>query len=340
MKSSFTVRVILLLFLVSSLSYGSLYAQRSSGTSNGRSSSGSSSPAVQQGGRSSGGTSSSGSGGQGRMPVDTRSSGGGTGNGRTGSGSSGQINRGSSSGGLSNGRSDVPGTSGGGNNIESHPQKTPSVPGRQEPAGSSRPANTPRPVERPRPVPKPEENVTIIERPREPKRKRPSGVVKRPVYKPGTFVSRIPKSAVKIYFDGIHYHYDQGIYYRLLNNMYMVCRPPIGVVVDFIPTRVVVATIDITEYEANPFTGRVEPFVRRADVYYDNGVFYIEEPTWGFRVIEPVIGAWVSDLPIDKVRYMRNGRIYYSVAGANYLYVREGNEDWYIVVSSDYPHPR
>jgi hypothetical protein len=56
-----------------------------------------------------------------------------------------------------------------------------------------------------------------------------------PRYAPGHTVHRLPKGAVSIKHNGVHYRFHNGIYYRYIDDDYRVVLPPAGLIVQSLP---------------------------------------------------------------------------------------------------------
>lgn len=64
---------------------------------------------------------------------------------------------------------------------------------------------------------------------------------------------------------------------------------------------------------------------RDHDYYYFSGLFYINEPSVGYVIIAPPVGAEVSDLPPGAEDVVANDTIYYYAAGAFYVQQPDSN---------------
>ena len=155
----------------------------------------------------------------------------------------------------------------------------------------------------------------------------------------------LPRGYVTMRIGGIDYYYYDGIYYRpYLLGGYYVCRPPRGTVIastllNVALTAIVINTIrdevararraaTLSTVYGNTRTGYV---VRTSDdyyktnlltqanqeYYYQDGVFYILK-NGQYYVIEPPIGALVTEIPADYDEIELDGRTYYQVEDTLY----------------------
>lgn len=84
--------------------------------------------------------------------------------------------------------------------------------------------------------------------------------------------SVLPRHPHLIIHGGQRFYFSGGVWYRLANNIYVVVRPPIGIVVPFLP----------------PFYTRV--WVGPYPYYYANDVYYVSSPQ-GYNVVEQPQGT-------------------------------------------------
>jgi hypothetical protein len=90
---------------------------------------------------------------------------------------------------------------------------------------------------------------------------------KREVYKTGVIVRKRPAKGITLRFGGASFIFDNGFYYRHVNNVYKVVRPPVGLRVEYLPTG----------YEHIIVQGR--------SLYFYQGIYYGLD-NGGYRVIE------------------------------------------------------
>ena len=161
----------------------------------------------------------------------------------------------------------------------------------------------------------------------------------------GHRLTTLPRGYVKMRIGGIDYYYFDGVYYRrYLLGGYYVCRPPRGTTIASTLFNVALTAIAIntirdeiaraqraavlsTRY-GNTNTGYVvrtsddyynTNLVNQAgqDYYYQDGVFYILK-NGQYYVIEPPIGALVTEIPADYDEIVLEGRTYYQVEDTLY----------------------
>ena len=161
----------------------------------------------------------------------------------------------------------------------------------------------------------------------------------------GHRINVLPRGYVVMRIGGIDYYYIDGVYYRrYLLGGYYVCRPPRGTTIASTLFNVALTAIAIntirdeiaraqraavlsTRY-GNANTGYVvrtsddyynTNLVNQAgqDYYYQDGVFYILH-NGQYYVIEPPIGALVTEIPADYDEIVLEGRTYYQVEDTLY----------------------
>ena len=161
----------------------------------------------------------------------------------------------------------------------------------------------------------------------------------------GHRLNTLPRHYTVIRIGNVDYYYCDGIYYRrYLLGGYYVCRPPRGTVITSTLFNVALTAIAIntirdeiararraaalsTGYGVN----RTDYVVRTSDdyyntnllnqagqdYYYQDGVFYILK-NGQYYVIEPPIGALVTEIPNDYDEVVIEGRTYYQVEDTLY----------------------
>ncbi|MBQ6299325.1 MAG: hypothetical protein IJK79_02935 [Bacteroidales bacterium] len=161
----------------------------------------------------------------------------------------------------------------------------------------------------------------------------------------GHRINILPRGYVVMRVGGLDYYYYNGVYYRpYLLGGYYVCRPPRGTTIastmfNVALTAIAINTIrneierarraaTISTVYGNTRTGYV---VRTSDdyyntnllnqagqdYYYQDGVFYILH-NGQYYVIEPPIGALVTEIPNDYDEIELDGRLYYQVENTLY----------------------
>lgn len=166
----------------------------------------------------------------------------------------------------------------------------------------------------------------------------------------GYRVKTLPIGHTVVHFGGVSYHFHNGIYYRPYGVEYVICRPPVGAyfarsLFDLTLTSIKInmltnaarkaarAAALAAEYAAINSSYRVRTASQIAetiaydnqDYYYDDGVFYIIK-NGNYYVIEPPVGALVTQLPYDYEVITLRGDDYYIVDNALYeVVVIDGN---------------
>lgn len=113
------------------------------------------------------------------------------------------------------------------------------------------------------------------------------------------------------------YYYRDGIYYRYVNNKYVIHRPHVGFRVASIP-----------EYRLVKVHG--------VSYYYYYGAFYtFSAPTREYIVVTPPVGAIVESIPEGYEKIDIDGNTYYIVGGVQYKAVIFNGEIWYEVIKVD-----
>ena len=166
-----------------------------------------------------------------------------------------------------------------------------------------------------------------------PKKFMPGRPFRIPQYTVGTYVNHVPLSAVSLVFGDIRYFFCEGVFFRPVGATFQVCRPPVGMTVNYLPTYMVVASMKVPVERWNPGAARWERYVQKEKVYYHDGVFYVKESARNrYRVIPPLKGTWVTYLPPDRISLMVGGELFFRVDDTYYLHKRVSGEDWFIVV--------
>jgi len=113
------------------------------------------------------------------------------------------------------------------------------------------------------------------------------------------------------------YYYRDGIYYRYVNNKYVIHRPHAGFRVATIP-----------EYRLVKVHG--------VSYYYYYGTFYTYmAPSREYVVVAPPVGAIVESIPEGYEKIDIDGNTYYIVGGVQYKAVIFNGEIWYEVIKVD-----
>ena len=159
----------------------------------------------------------------------------------------------------------------------------------------------------------------------------------------GYRINYLPHRAVLRVHNHINYYYYDGIYYRpYFGGGYVICRPPIGTYIsstllDVALTVAVINALNNAVERANRAVALAESYsrintaytVREVDsyvtnvanqndeYYYQDGVFYTLS-NGQYYVIEPPIGALITQLPEDYVEVKIGDETYYQVEDALY----------------------
>lgn len=136
----------------------------------------------------------------------------------------------------------------------------------------------------------------------------------------GYYIERLPYGAKIIHRGPYDYYYVSGRYYRYINNVYVICRPPVGAI---IAKSVLNNLLRLTNYAIRDAYGR-------SHRYYtdDDGVYYLKSGS-NYVVVDPPIGAIVYDLPYGFEEVTLNGTKYYKVDDNFYELVYNGPNDYY-----------
>lgn len=98
---------------------------------------------------------------------------------------------------------------------------------------------------------------------------RAPAVNKRVVYKTGAVIRKAPTNGLALRFGGVSFIFNEGLYYRHVNQVYTVVRPPVGLRVSYLPNG----------YEHIIIKGRPYYFLQGIYYVFDNGDYrVIEEP--------------------------------------------------------------
>ncbi|MFH7001219.1 DUF6515 family protein [Flavobacterium bizetiae] len=131
-----------------------------------------------------------------------------------------------------------------------------------------------------------------------------------------SYTKTIPKSTLTIY-NGVNYHYANGIYYRRYNAGYTVVRPPIGIHVNVLPIGFTSLTLGGNLY------------------YYSNDVYYIQLEPNIYKVVEkPAVTIvceqnfeFIPQLPDSAELITINDKKYYRVNDSYYEKITSENGD-------------
>ena len=180
------------------------------------------------------------------------------------------------------------------------------------------PSHSARPQQRPS-MPKPPANHY------RPKPDRfPSFMSPRPsVHFYGYYVNTLPLGAKIIHRGPYDYYYVDGRYYRYIDNVYVISRPPVGAV---IARAVLDGLVRLTNYVVRDAYGKSQRYYTD-----DDGVYYIKSGS-NYVVVDPPVGAVVYELPYGFVEVIINGAKYYRVDDNYYELIYNGPNDYYFKV--------
>lgn len=152
----------------------------------------------------------------------------------------------------------------------------------------------------------------------------PGGLRPRPsVHFYGYYRHTLPFGAKVIHRGPHDYYYVDGRYYRFINNVYVICRPPVGAV---IASSLLNGVITLTNYVVRDEYGKTKRY------YTDNDGLYFIKSGGNYIVAEPPVGAIVYDLPYGFEEVTINGTKYYKVDDYFYEFVYNGPDDYYFRV--------
>ena len=151
-----------------------------------------------------------------------------------------------------------------------------------------------------------------------------AGVKPRPsAHFTGYYTKSLPSNA-KIIHRGSHdYYYSAGRYYKYMNNMYVVCRPPVGAI---IAKSILNGLLKLTDYVVKDAYGKSQRYYTD-----DDGVYYVKSGS-NYIVVDPPIGAIVYELPYGFEEVTINGTKYYQVDDNFYELIYNGPQDYYFRV--------
>ena len=129
-----------------------------------------------------------------------------------------------------------------------------------------------------------------------------------------TVTKKIPHSRVSVY-NGVNYHYADGIYYRPYQGGYTIVRPPVGIHVNVLPPGFATLILAGTSY------------------YYLNDVYYIQIQPNIYKVVEKPdekiicleYSEFISQLPQGAESISINGKNYYRVNDIYYEKITSEN---------------
>lgn len=137
----------------------------------------------------------------------------------------------------------------------------------------------------------------------------------------GYYTPTLPYGATVIHRGAYDYYYISGRYYRPLNGVYVICRPPVG---SIIASSFLAGTVYLTNYVVRDVYGNIR------QRYYtdDDGVYYVKSGR-NYIVVDPPVGAIIYELPYGYEEAMINGVKYYKVDDNFYELVYDGGSNYY-----------
>jgi len=119
-----------------------------------------------------------------------------------------------------------------------------------------------------------------------------------------SFHTRLPDQAVKVTQKEESLHYHNGIYYKPVNNGFLIVQPRSGTQINSLPT------------------GHIEVKMGTQNYYYYYGTFYIEDENC-YVTVEPPHGIKIDALPEGYKTIKIDGKDYYLLNGVYYKAVQE-----------------
>lgn len=139
----------------------------------------------------------------------------------------------------------------------------------------------------------------------------------------GYYTKVLPVGAKIIHRGPYDYYYADGRYYRYINNVYVISRPPVGAI---IAKSVLNGLLRLTDYVIRDAYGRNQRYYTD-----DDGVYYLKSNN-NYIVVDPPVGAIVYELPYGFEEVTINGTKYYKVDDNFYELVYNGPQDYYFRV--------
>jgi len=127
--------------------------------------------------------------------------------------------------------------------------------------------------------------------------------------RPNKKIGVLPQNFTSIKYKNNHYYYANGVYYKPINNYYLVTYAPIGLKIRTVPSTHKVIIVNKVNY------------------YYAQGTYYTLDSNQ-YKVVETPVGAIVNDLPEEHDEVTIDNQTYYEYN--NYLY-KKVNEGYKVV---------
>jgi len=129
--------------------------------------------------------------------------------------------------------------------------------------------------------------------------------------------AHVPHRMHPVYYGGLPYYYVSGVYCMLFDGVYIICRPPVGVII------------------ARAIWNSMRPvivFHNNTIYYYDDGSYFLPNGGDEYVVVDPPIGARIAELPSNYEEIILDGNTYYKVENTYYKAVIVDGYLWYEVV--------
>ena len=123
----------------------------------------------------------------------------------------------------------------------------------------------------------------------------------------GAHLTKLPNKSTVVRYRTSNYHYRDGIFYRPVNNSYVVTKPPLGIRVSVLPPKA---------YRVN-LSGRM--------YFYYYGIYYVSSQVGGYEVVEAPLGARIDALPDGYEIFELDSKVYYRLDDNYYKAVVEPN---------------
>lgn len=129
----------------------------------------------------------------------------------------------------------------------------------------------------------------------------------------GTTINVLPSGSVFRVHAGVRIAFNNGIFYRPYSGHFVVCAPPIGFRIHFLPVGFITFSMFNTPY------------------YYYAGAYY-QRYGGEYVVVQPPLGALVQSIPDGGQQLVIDGNTYYIVDGVQYQAVIYNGNIWYKVI--------
>lgn len=123
----------------------------------------------------------------------------------------------------------------------------------------------------------------------------------------GSYVRTAPASCRVVRYGSVSYRYANGVFYRPMNNQFVVAAPPVGIRVNALPRA-------CNRFVVGPRT-----------YYYYYGTYYAPAGYGQYQVVNPPLGAQIDTLPAGYEIFEIDGFVYYKVGLTYYKAVALNN---------------